>query len=154
MVTLPCLQSRQFFNSLQTYSTPHTIMFCPSILTTLVQLSMPVVAVWYSSNVLSFSRRKRDVFPTPSSPSNTTLYVGPRLVPRIAITSRFDRSRLIYWVLYHMRCTCAVLWKCLLLIRWPVEGGAAYNIMLSIVKVRRSPQVKWMTERLSTRSFC
>ena len=56
-----------------------TITVSPSTFTTLVQLSMPVVAVWYSSNVLSFSLRKREVFPTPSSPSKTTLYVGPRL---------------------------------------------------------------------------
>lgn len=63
---------------------PLTMTVSPSTLTTLVQLSMPVVAVWYSSNVLSFSLRKSDVFPTPSSPSNTTLYVGPRVGAAIA----------------------------------------------------------------------
>ncbi len=56
-----------------------TIIVCPSHLTTFEQLSMPVVAVWYSSKELSFSLLNIDVFPTPSSPRRTTLYVGPRL---------------------------------------------------------------------------
>lgn len=56
-----------------------TMTVSPSTLTILVQLSMPVVAVWYSSKVLSFNLRNSEVFPTPSSPSSTTLYVGPRV---------------------------------------------------------------------------
>ena len=66
-----------------------TITVSPSTLTTLVQLSMPVVAVWNSSKVLSFSLRKRDVFPTPNSPSKTTLYVGPLLGAAIILIFNF-----------------------------------------------------------------
>ena len=63
---------------------------------TFVQLSIPVVAVWYSSKVLSFNRLNNDVFPTPSSPSKTTLYVGPLPLYAIFNVSRVVQTGLRY----------------------------------------------------------